>query len=198
MVSVRFTEVKDAPEIKGIGDFGIICGFDLTHCPYVERDSKQTPLLDGDNWVRVMDECRKLDDLIKKSKISVPQFRTEYDGAIDVTLQKQPKTPTGREPKYPAVVTIANQGDHIEPVDWNEWVDAYSRSDDEGRMLFMKEVCKRDGSVFIARLSFLSSGEVGKADFTVWEDNEGYNFKFIKEETMHLKQVQRKHLNDEV
>lgn len=192
---VEYREVHNSPKIEGFGNFGKICGFDLTNCPYTLKGESKIPILEGNNWLRIMDECRKLDSL-SKPKVSscknLPDsFTASYEGSVDVSLIFQPPTPTGRSPKYPVKVVVDNPPSYVEPVDWDAWIDAYALGECDSNGL------KADHSSFVAYLYFLSSGEVGKADFIVWENERGYAFHFrAPNGIMKLEKLKTKHITD--
>lgn len=192
---VEYREVHNSPKIEGFGNFGEICGFDLTNCPYTIKGKSKIPILEGDNWLRIMDECHKLDSL-SRSKVSsykdLPDsFTAIYEGCVDISLIVQPPTPTGRSPKYPVKVVVDNPPSHVEPVDWDAWIDAYALGE------YNPNTLQTNQSSFVGYLYFLPSGEIDKADFFVWENERGYAFHFrAPKGVMKLEKLQTKHIND--
>lgn len=193
---VEFLEVWDDPHIKGFADFGTVCGFDMTHCPYTIRGGKRVPVLCDQKRYKVLDDCERIERLIdpaRRKDPSIPRsYSPSYVDAVNITLERAPLTKTGRQPRYPAVVTLDTMSPTIMPVDWDAYIDA---SAEAGRAL---DIPKSENHSLVATLSYLPSGKLGKADVYYWAEVVGHHFAIrMKDGKLRLDRVRRKRLKDE-
>ncbi len=185
--TVEYIAAADEPGLVTTGDFGIVCGFDLNGCPYTVSNGRKVPMLAGANRERVIADCAMIERAIESERASIPSMPQRFDksfrDADSITLEIRPKTPKGREPKYPAVVRLEARDPIIRPANWDEWIDAYVASHGGDAVVEAYEsetappppAVHRDSSL-VAELKYLPDGSLGAADATFWQERIGFSF----------------------